>query len=333
MNNPQNERHYQPVHSATRQGAVPGGRGPVQEVPEEKVRSYYDRGVIKQPVWTWEVPWYLFFGGLAGTSSVFSLAARIMGNHALARRALLVAFGGAAVSPVLLISDLGRPKRFYMMLRVIKPTSPMSLGTWVLSAFGTATGAAVAGELLGISPKLIRSAEVVSALLGPPLATYTAVLLSDTSVPTWHEARKELPFVFAASSAASAGASATILTPTVEAGPARRLALGGAVAEIAVSEFMKRRLGKLLAEPYRRDKAGRYEKLSTVLTGVGAVAVGLLGHRSRLVTVAGGTAILAGAVLKRWSVFEAGFESARDPKYTISSQRERLYNRNGASEG
>ena len=333
MSDGQSEHYYQPVHSATQQGAVPGGRGPVQEVPEEQVRSYYGRGVIKQPVWTWEVPWYLFFGGLAGASSGLSLVARIAGNHTLARRALLVAFGGAAVSPLLLISDLGRPERFYMMLRVFKPTSPMSLGTWILSAFGTSTGAAVAGDLLGVFPKLTRSAEAVSALLGPPLSTYTAVLLSDTSVPVWHEARKELPFVFAASSVASAGAAAAMLTPTVEAGPARRLAVGGAVAEIATSEYMKHRLGELLAEPYSKDKAGRYEKLSAVLTGAGAAVVGLFGCRSRLAAAVGGTAVLAGAVLKRWSVFEAGLESARDPKYVVLSQRERLHNRNGSHGG
>lgn len=324
------ERYYQPVHSATQQGAVPGGRGPVQEVSEEKVRSYYERGVIKQPVWTWEVPWYLFFGGLAGASSGLSLVARLADNHTLARRALLVALGGASVSPLLLISDLGRPERFYMMLRVIKPTSPMSLGTWVLTAFGISTAAAAAGDLLGIYPKLGRSAELASALLGPPLATYTAVLLSDTSVPVWHEARKELPFVFAASSVASAGAVAVMLTPTEESGPARRLAAGGAMVEIATSEFMKRRLGKLLAEPYREDKPRRYERLSTALTGTGAALVGFLRRRSRLAAVAGGAAILAGAVLKRWSVFEAGFKSARDPKYVVLSQRERLHNRNGS---
>ncbi|CAN5748687.1 polysulfide reductase NrfD [soil metagenome] len=333
MSGPRDERYYQPVQSATQQGAEIGGRGPVREVPEGQVRSYYGKGVVKQPVWTWEVPWYLFFGGLAGASSGLCLAARIAGNHSLARRALLVALGGAAVSPVLLISDLGRPERFYMMLRVFKPTSPMSIGTWILSAFGTTTGAAVAADLLGIPPKLGRTAEVASALLGPPLTTYTAVLLSDTSVPTWHEARKELPFVFAASSTASAGAAAVILTSTEQAGAARRLAIGGAIAEIATSEYMKRRLGKLLSEPYKNDKAGRYEKLSIALTCAGATAIGVLGRRSRIAAAVGGAGILAGAIFKRWSVFEAGVESARDPKYVVLSQRERLRDRNGSSGG
>src|SRR5919107_3023181 len=196
------EWYYSPVHAATQQGAEPDGRGWVREAPEEEVRSYYGRPVLKGPTWTWEIPWYFFFGGLAGASSVLSLSARVAGNDALARRALLVALGGATVSPVLLIMDLGRPERFYNMLRVVKPTSPMSLGTWVLSAFGSTTGAAVASDVLGVLPRMGRVLEAVSALLGPVLSTYTAVLITDTSVPVWHEARRELPVVFAASSAA-----------------------------------------------------------------------------------------------------------------------------------
>ena len=134
------------------------------------------------------------------------------GNGTLARRALLVSLGGAKVSPALLIMDLGRPERFYNMLRVVKPMSPMSLGTWVLSAFGISTGAAVAGDVLGILPRVGRALEVASALFAPALSTYTAVLVADTSVPVWHEARRELPLVFAA----SAGAAA-MLTPAGDA--------------------------------------------------------------------------------------------------------------------
>jgi DMSO reductase anchor subunit len=319
--------HYQPVHSATQQGAEPDGRGWAREVAEEEVRSYYGRPVLKEPTWTWEIPWYFFFGGLAGASSVLSLSARAVGNDALARRALLVSLGGAAVSPVLLVMDLGRPERFYNMLRVVKPTSPMSLGTWVLSVFGASTGVAAARDVLGIFPRLGRASEVASALLGPALATYTAVLVTDTSVPVWHEARRELPLVFVASSAASAGAAAAMLTAATDAAPALRLAVGGALAELGTTTLMKRRLGRLLAEPYEQDEAGRFEKLSNACTGMGAATMALAGKRSRAAAVAGGALVLAGSVLTRWAVFRAGFQSARDPKYTVMPQRERLENR------
>jgi hypothetical protein len=52
--------------------------------------------------------------------------------------------------------------------------------------------------------------------------------------------------------------------------PARRLAVGGAIAELVLTEVMKRRLGGLLAEPYEKEEAGRYEKIARTLTGAGA---------------------------------------------------------------
>ena len=295
--------------------------------------SYYGRPIVKEPTWTWEIPLYFFFGGLAGASADLALISRIAGNDKLVRRAVLVALGGATVSPVLLISDLGRPERFYNMLRVVKPTSPMSVGTWILSAFGPAVGIATASELLGIFPRIGRLAEALSALLGPPLATYTAVLVADTSIPVWHEARRELPLLFAASSAASAGAAAAILTPTEHAGPARRLAIGGALVEIGVAEAMKRRLAGFLAEPYEKGDAGRFDKLSKACSGAGAAIMALAGRKRRAAAVAGGALVLAGGVLERWSVYRAGFQSARDPKYTIMPQRERLRERDGTTGG
>ena len=301
-------------------------RPTVSRDSENGYRSYYGQPVIKEPVWSWEIPYYFFTGGLAGASSGLGFLAGLAGNRRLARTARIVSLAGATVSPVLLISDLGRPERFYNMLRVFKPTSPMSVGTWVLSLFGPAAGLAALGDVIGVFPRLGRASEGVAALLGPALSTYTAVLIADTSVPVWHEARQELPLIFAASSAASAGAAAIVFTPNVEAGPARRLLVGGAILEIAASEVMKRRLGEL-AEPYGKEEAGRYEKLATTLTAGGAAITALLGRRSRLAAALGGTLTLGGALAKRWSVFKAGFQAARDPKYVVKSQRERLQNR------
>ena len=324
------QREPQPQVSVTQQGGSPDGRGEVRMVPEEEVRSYYGRAVLKEPVWSWEIPWYFFAGGLAGASSNLALVARLTGNEKLARRAHVAALGGAAVSPVLLIMDLGRPERFYNMLRVFKPTSPMSVGTWVLSAFGPTTGLAAAHDLLGLFSRLGRFAEAASALLGLPLATYTAVLIADTSVPVWHEARRELPLLFAASSAATAGAAAAILTPLEDAGPARRLAVGGALLEIGAVEVMKRRLGDFLAEPYEGGEPGSFDKLAKALSGLGAAVTAFAGHKQRMAAIAGGALILAGAAFERWSVFRAGFLSAGDPKYTVMPQRERLREREGA---
>jgi hypothetical protein len=202
----------------------------------------------------------------------------------------------------------------------------MSVGTWILSAFGTSSGIVAAADVLGIFPRLGKAAEMVATLLGPALSTYTAVLVADTSVPVWHEARRELPLLFAASSAASAGAAAVIFVPTEDAGPARRLLIGGSALEIGVSEAMKRGLGEL-AEPYERGEAGRYEKLATALTASGAALTAILGRKRRWAAILGGALTLGGAAAKRWAIFKAGFQSARDPKYTVQSQRERLEGR------
>jgi Polysulfide reductase len=284
-----------------------------------EVRSYYGRPVLKPPVWEPTIALYLFTGGLAGGSAALAAAARGRGNHRLARRSLLTALGGLALSPPLLISDLGRRDRFHHMLRVLKPTSPMSVGTWILSATGALTGVAAGSDLLGVVPRTGRAAERLAGLLGPALSTYTAVLLADTAVPAWHEARFELPFLFAASSAASAAGAALVLTPPEDAGPARALCLGGAVAEIAVAQLMERRLGALAAPSRRRP----WSRLAAALSGGGAALVAVAGRR-RPAAAVGGLAVVAGAVTERWSVYTAGRDSAADPAATIAPQRARL---------
>jgi DMSO reductase anchor subunit len=286
-------------------------------------KSYYGRPILKEPVWKPEIPWYFFTGGIGGASSSLALAARLAGNERLARNAELVAFGAMTVSPLLLIKDLGRPERFLNMLRVFKPTSPMSVGSWLLAVQGTTTGIAGLCRIFGVFSPLRRMAENVAGLAGLPLATYTGALIADTAVPVWHEARRELPFVFAGGAAATAGAAVGAVTEPEAAGPARRLALIGAVLELGAVLAMERRLGPLVAEPYRDGPSGRYAKLSKSLTASGAAVLALAGRR-RAGAIAGGALLLAGGACERWAVFKAGLASARDPKYTVVPQRERL---------
>jgi hypothetical protein len=283
--------------------------------------SYYGRPVVKEPVWKPEVPWYFFAGGLGGASATLAYAARVSGNRRLARGAWIAAVAGVGASPPLLIADLGRPERFLNMLRVFKVTSPMSVGSWLLSATGPAVGLAAARDVLGRFPRAGRAAGPVAALLGLPLATYTSVLVSNSAIPAWAEARRELPFVFAGGAAASAGAAATLLTPPRYAGPARRLTVGGVVVEGAAARLMERRLGEL-ARPYGEGAAGRYRRAAQALTSAGAVLVGTAG-RHRAARFAGGGMVLAGALCERWMVFKAGIQSARDPRYTVEPQRGR----------
>ena len=274
--------------------------------------GYYGRPVLKEPVWTWEVPCYFFAGGMAGAAAPLALAAEMRGERALARRAWLVALAGVGASPMLLISDLGRPERFHHMLRVFKPTSPMNMGSWILSATGTAIAVGAARSVLGWFPRAGRLAGA-TAVLGPALSTYTGVLVADTAIPAWHEARRELPWVFAAGSAMSAGAAVTLAGGGA---PAQRLALAGAAGELASTALMERRLGEL-GEPYREGEAGRFARAAKALTAAGALLMATRRRRG------GAAMMLAGAFATRWSIYKAGFQSAADPRYVVEPQRAR----------
>jgi subtilisin family serine protease len=290
------------------------------------------RPVIKEPVWTPEIPAYFYAGGLAGASAGLALLSDLRGERVLARRAWSLALAGSVVSPALLISDLGMPKRFLHMLRMFKVTSPMSVGSWILAAFGTATAPAAlhslgGGRLGGAG----RAAQVTSALLGLPLSSYTAALIADTAVPAWHEARRELPFLFAAGAAASAGAACTALTPVASAQPARRLAVGGAVAEAAIAQLMERRLREAgVAGAYEEGPVARLERAATGLSLAGAALVAARGSRSRAAAVAGGLLVTVGAAAERWTVFRAGVRSAARPQDTVEPQRARIARGAGA---
>jgi hypothetical protein len=279
--------------------------------------SYYGRPILKAPVWTWEIPCYFFAGGMAGAAAPLALVSELRGDEALARRAWLVALAGVAASPLLLISDLGRPERFHHMLRVLKPTSPMSVGSWVLGANSTAIAFATARSVLGWFPRLGRAGGA-TAVLGPVLSTYTAVLVADTAIPAWHEARRELPFVFAAGSAMSAGSAVALAGG---GGTGRGIRLAGAAGELAATIAMERRLGAL-GEPYREGAAGHAARAAKALTAAGGAVMAASGRR-RVGAVAGGALMLAGAFATRWSVYKAGFQSAADPKYVVEPQRAR----------
>jgi hypothetical protein len=206
---------------------------------------------------------------------------------------------------------------------VFKVTSPMSVGSWIVAAHGTTSGISAACEVLGIFPRARVLANGAAAALGLGMSTYTGALVADTSIPVWHEARRELPFVFAGGAAMTAGAAAAAVTPVRDAGAARLLALTGAGGELANVWAMERRLGPFLAEPYHEGPSGRYGKLAKGLTVAGAAVVAVAGRR-RAGALAGAGLLLAAGALTRWSIFKAGFASARDPKYTVVPQRERV---------
>jgi len=278
--------------------------------------------VLKEPVWSWEIPCYFYTGGLTGAASGLAFLAELRGNDLLARRAWAAAMMGGAASPLLLISDLGRPERFLNMLRMFKITSPMSVGSWILVIAGGSTPLAAIDAWTGLIPGG-KYARRTAALFGLPLSTYSAALVSNTAIPVWHQAHRMLPFVFGSGAALSAGAATVALTPPAAAAPARRLALAGAAVGAVASELMERRLGDQ-GEPYEQGAAAMFRRVSRVAGAAGALLLASRGRSSRPAAVASGLLLSAAALSTRWSVFKAGFQSAADPKYVIGPQREAI---------
>ncbi|WP_422740273.1 NrfD/PsrC family molybdoenzyme membrane anchor subunit [Micromonospora sp. WMMD729] len=330
------DRTPQPEENAARRSRR-GRRGGAEElrVPEAEFTSYYGRPVLKAPVWKWDIAAYLFTGGLAAGSSLLAAGGQLTRRPALRRAGRVTALGAVSASAVFLIRDLGRPERFHHMLRVAKLTSPMSVGTWILSAFGPAAGVAAIAETaawlprtgpLGLVARALppagHAAGLVAAATAPALATYTGVLLADTAVPSWHEAYPELPVIFAGSALASGAGVGLLAAPPAQAGPARRMAVAGAALELYGAHRVETRLG-LLSEPYRTGRPGRLLRAGRLLTAAG-VAGALLGRRSRVAGVVSGAALLSASVATRFGIFYGGVASARDPRYTVVPQRERV---------
>ncbi len=305
-------------------------------VPDAEFTSYYGRPVVRPSPWEADIPLYLWLGGIAGSSSLLAAGCDLTGREELRRSSRITALATISVSFAALVHDLGRPERFHHMLRVAKFTSPMSVGTWILSAYSPLVGIAVASEAQGLLPRALREGLVgrllpgagrasglVAAVVAPTVAAYTAVLLADTATPSWHHARLQLPFVFVGSAAAAGGGMALVNGPVSQTGPAQRLAVGGALLELVMAHRMEAAMG-LSAEPLHQGRAGAYYRASKALTVTGAVLAATVGRRNRLAAVVAGAALVAGSFCTRFAVFHAGQQSALDPKYTVEPQRRRV---------
>lgn len=327
-------KHREGHQQGEREGKHRGSPSRDSMVPEAEFESYYGRQIVKPAPWEHDIAYYLFTGGVAAGSAILGTGADLTGRPGLRRVARAGSLVGLGSSLFFLIRDLGRPSRFLNMMRVVKLTSPMSVGTWILALHGPFAGLASVGEVLRVLPqrwqrgpvglalKLSRPAGIVAAATAPPVAAYTAVLLSDTATPAWHDAYKELPFVFCGSAAAASGGLGMIGAPLHEAGPARAFAVGGALVELVVEHKMEESMG-LSAETLHTGTAGTWMKAAKVLTIAGAAGA-VLGRRSRALSVLSGAALMAGSLSTRLGVFEAGLASAKDPKYTVVPQRERV---------
>ncbi|HAG63947.1 MAG TPA: nitrite reductase [Kocuria sp.] len=331
-------RNRGPGGGAFRRGGGDGSRE-MPMVPETEFTSYYGRPIVKAPPWDSKIATYLFLGGLAGGSAILALGAHLTDRPALRRNSRLSALGAAGLGSIALVADLGRPERFLHMMRTFKPTSPMSMGSWVLATFATNAGVAAAvevdrmtGQRLPLGPlrPVLHAVEtptsVASGILGAPMATYTAMLLGDTSVPTWHEMHGHLAFVFASSASLASGGLAMLTTPVEQAAPARFFAVAGVAGELVAMRVMKDAMDPVTVEPIEQGRPGQWLEWSERLSIAGGLGA-LFGGRRRWVAAASGLALVSSSALTRFGVFWGGKESVKDPKYTVIPQRNRLNKR------
>jgi len=294
--------------------------------PREPAVGYYGLPMVKPPVWTWQIGLYFFAGGAAGMSSVLALAGLLTGQPiSFVTTALTVSTAGAIVSPMLLIADLGRPRRFLHMLRVFKWRSPMSVGAWTLVAFSTcaalalivAAGASGLGAI-GLPERPLHMALFVlvpaAALSGVVLATYTGVLLGATAIPAWSAHHRLLPVHFGIVGLGSAAAIMELLGYRLA--PLNAIGLAAAAVETGIGAFIELGRKGPTARALREGRPGLLLRVSGVLTG----PLSFLLRLAALIPFAAASFAI-GAVISRYGWIWAGRASALDPGETIASQR------------
>ena len=312
-------------HSVTVLGTVPDGA---------VSPTYYERPALKPSDWRWLIVTYFFVGGAAGAAQLIASVVDLLGqrrHRGLVSAGRYVAIGGALVSPLLLIADLKTPSRWYNMLRLFRPTSPMSIGSWTLLAFGTSSSLAVLGQLaedvfhLRAGRSVARISGIPAGISGALLATYTGTLLSATSTPIWAVAYRWLPALFGASATATACAVLSLTVPrTLESHSVRRglsrLALLASLVELVVTF----RLDAVWREASVETPLGQARLRPTYR--VGALGLGILfpltvhllealtGREWRRAATVASLAALVGGYCQRTVVLMSGRQSAERPR-------------------
>lgn len=316
---------------------------PFQPPVDERAVGYYGIPVIHASHWKWLVVWYFFFGGISGAAAVIAAIARLSGGKEAARlagTATYVSFATLLPCPPLLILDLGRPLRFFNMLRTFRPSSPMSIGSWGLTVFGAITTLAAANQLAsdiarshGSAPSVLQrraglALASLSALSGFFLAGYTGALLAATAVPLWAKRPALLGPLFLASamaSGAAAVAAAHTLTANGEATITERLHHLEGVATLAEGALLTAWLVSLgpTRKPLMEGHIGAVVRHGIVAAGMTA-PLALTAASSklprplrRLTSLVAPALTLCGVFALRYAVVEGGRLSADDPQATF----------------
>ncbi len=310
--------------------------------PERKDKNYYGIPPIKPAHWTWQIPIYFWLGGIGAGTQLFATVAQLLGHRdeALTRASRYTVLATMLLSPVLLIWDLGRPERFYNMMRVLKLRSPMSTQSWSLLAFGNLGGliatrqAAEDGLLLGDNSlsrlviKLIpaRLLTVLALPFGLYVGFNTGNLISATSVPIWARNWMLMGPTFLASGLSTALSWLSFVLHLGRWGEAKTLrVLHRAEKAVIVIEGLL--IGASLIRMSRWSKPLFSREVAplfvggTIIGGLLAPFVLLSGGERRSRSMLASMLVLAGGLAFRFSLILAGRKSADDPEayFTFAS--------------
>jgi hypothetical protein len=320
------ERLEQLRDEAWKKGVVPGRGVDVVGGPIPRKPGYYGEPVVKPPVWTWEVPLYFFFGGIGGMSAVIGFGALLFDHVDVARAAMWMAvLSGAVLSPILLIMDLGRPHLFLNMLRVFKHRSAMSMGAWILTAFGAcAVSGLIALELHahqifpGALDQLLALAAGIlifsAAIFGTLLATYTGVLIGATAIPAWFLHRTLLPIHFGTAGLGSAAAVLELLGHRIAA--LNFLGFYAAAVETALLIWLSVNKHGTADRAIHEHRSGWLIRIGEVLNGPLALVLRFFG----LIPWAA-ISFLVGALVSRIAWIAVGKVSGSDPEAVFAAER------------
>jgi formate-dependent nitrite reductase membrane component NrfD len=309
--------------------------------PRREDKNYYGIPPIKHAHWTWQIPVYFWIGGIGAGVHLFSTMAQILGHRdaALTRTSRYTVLATMLISPVLLIWDLGRPERFYNMLRILKLRSPMSTQSWSVFAFGNLSGMISARQaaedgLLGDDNSLVRLVKLIPAralsILAVPVGlnvgSNTGNLISATSVPLWARNWLFMGPTFLASGLSTALSWLSLVLHLTRSGEEKTLRTlhraekATIVIEAGLIAASLIRMSKWSKPLFSREVAPLFVG-GTLIGGIVAPMALLLGKESRSKSMLASVLALGGGLAFRFAIIKGGRISADDPEayFTFAS--------------
>jgi formate-dependent nitrite reductase membrane component NrfD len=304
-------------------------------------KNYYGIPPIKRAHWTWQIPIYFWIGGLGAGVHLFSTMAQILGHkdEALTRASRYTVLGTMVVSPVLLIWDLGRPERFYNMLRILKLRSPMSTQSWSVFAFGNLGGLIAARQaaedgLLGTDNLLVKLAKLIPARflslvalpVGINVGSNTGNLISATSIPIWARNWLFMGPTFLTSGLSTALSWLSLVLHLTHSGEEKTLRTlhraekATVLIEAGLMTASLARMSRWSKPLFSREIAPLFVG-GTLIGGILAPIALLFGRESRPKSILASVLALAGGLAFRFAIIQAGRKSADDPEayFTFAS--------------